>query len=150
MKEIKIELHDAKETIALGFKIGQHLNAKDVIVLEGDLGAGKTTLTKGIGKALNIEKMINSPTFTIMKQYNGDLPLYHFDAYRLEGQKEDLGFDEYFYGEGISVIEWAQYIIDDIPSEYLKIEIKHADNGRIAYLYPVGLHYKEICEEVFL
>jgi len=146
--EYKIKLDNEKETIDFGQTIGQYLKEKDVIVLEGELGAGKTTLTKGIGKALKINKIINSPTFTIMKTYSGNLPLYHFDVYRLEGQEEDLGFEEYFYGDGVSVIEWAKFI-NTIPEEHLEIILKHDNNKRIAYITPKGERYIEICEKVF-
>ena len=83
-----------EETINLGEKLGKLLSKGDTICLKGDLAGGKTTFTKGIGKALNISQVINSPTFTILKIYNGDLPLYHIDAYRLEGIDQDLGFEE--------------------------------------------------------
>jgi len=95
-----------------------------VILLYGDLGAGKTTFTKGLASGLNIKETINSPTFNIVKCYfKGDINLFHIDAYRLENNKQDIGLDEYIYGDGICVIEWPNYIDYLLPKEYLMINI---------------------------
>ena len=113
-----------------------------LITLSGDLGAGKTTFTKGIGLGLEIKKIINSPTFTILKQYQGRLNLSHFDAYRLEGQDDDLGFDD------VCVVEWANYIEDILPTERLEIEIKKIDeNARDFIFRAVGSRYEQLLEE---
>src|SRR5690606_22621171 len=103
------------------------LKPGNVLTLEGDLGAGKTTFTKGLAKGLNIKRAVTSPTFTIMKQYEGTVPLYHIDAYRLEHSEEDIGFEEYMYGDGITVIEWATFIEDYLPNERLMITIQYVD-----------------------
>ena len=103
-----------KETIALGKKLGELLEKGSVVALKGDLAGGKTTFTKGIGEALHVKEVINSPTFTILKIYKGDLPLYHIDAYRLENNDYDLGISEY-EDEGIMVIEWPEYYRNYLP-----------------------------------
>jgi len=122
---------------------------KDVIILEGDLGAGKTTFTKGLAKGLGVKRVVNSPTFNIIKEYKGRLPLYHMDVYRLAESEEDLGFDEYFYGEGITVVEWAHLIEAYLPNEKLQISLFHAgDDTRKIVLEPVGDRYIRLCEEL--
>ncbi len=118
-----LSIHSLDETRVLGIKIGQAVKAGTVITLTGDLGAGKTTLTQSIAKGLGITKTVSSPTFTICKIYHGRLPLYHFDAYRLEGSEEDLGFEEMIEGDGLAVIEWPQYIEYMIPEDVLRISI---------------------------
>ncbi len=95
-----------------------------VLCLSGDLGAGKTTFTQFLGEAMGIKDAINSPTFTLMKIYDHQLPLYHIDAYRLEGVGSDAQLEEYIYGDGVCVIEWYQYIIHSIPSDCLVIDIE--------------------------
>ncbi len=134
-----------KETIGLGEALGKKLQKGMCIVLKGDLAGGKTTFTKGIGKALNIKEVINSPTFTILKIYEGDLKLFHIDAYRLEGNEYDLGLDEYL-DEGVMVVEWPEYYKDYLPKEYLEISFKYVDDEtREITFNPVGEKYKELC-----
>ena len=136
-----------KETIDLGYKIGKKLEKGMCITLVGDLAGGKTTFTKGIGKALNIKEVINSPTFTILKIYDGDLKLYHIDAYRLEGCEYDLGLDEYL-DEGVMIVEWPVYYQDYLPNEYLEISFKYIDdNTREITLNLIGEKYKELVKE---
>lgn len=122
MKKI-LTINSPEAMVALGKTIGEYLFPGAVITLKGDLGAGKTTFTKGIGQALNIKSVINSPTFTIMKIHQGDLTLYHIDAYRLDGVGSDFDLEEYFYQEGVCVIEWADIIKDILPKERLDITI---------------------------
>ena len=98
-----------------------------VILLEGDLGAGKTTLTKGIALALGIKRVVNSPTFTILKIYEGRLNLYHMDVYRLDNESGDEYLEEYFEAGGVSVVEWAHQVSNILPNEYLLINIKYLD-----------------------
>ncbi|WP_243300494.1 tRNA (adenosine(37)-N6)-threonylcarbamoyltransferase complex ATPase subunit type 1 TsaE [Bacillus litorisediminis] len=136
------------ELIALGELLGTLLKPKDVIALEGDLGAGKTTFTKGIAKGLEIQRVVNSPTFTIVKEYHGRIPLYHMDVYRLEDSDEDLGFDEYVYGEGVTVVEWAHLVEEYLPPERLTIHIQYEGSGRKLSFIPVGKRYYELCEEL--
>lgn len=142
---------NSEETIQLAEQLGKILGKGDVITLEGDLGAGKTTFTKGIAKGMNITKTVNSPTFTIIKEYNGDMPLYHMDVYRVEDSYEDLGFDEYFEGNGVTVVEWAHLIEDQLPVQYLKICLYyHNETERKIVFHPIGEHYIGICKELFL
>ena len=137
-----------KETIALGWKLGSLLEKGSTVALKGDLAGGKTTFTKGIGEALNIKEVINSPTFTILKIYQGDLPLYHIDAYRLENCSYDLGISEY-EDEGIMVIEWPEYYEDQLPEEYLEVRFTYIDdNTRDIELIAHGEKYEKIVEEM--
>lgn len=106
---------------------------------------GKTTLTKSIGKALGVKKVINSPTFTILKTYYGKMPLYHIDAYRLEGISQDLGFEEIFEDDGVCVVEWPHYIEEQLPKERLRIEIRRIDEEvRLFIIEGIGKAYEEI------
>ena len=137
-----------KETIQLGEKLGNKLQVGMVLTLKGDLAGGKTTFTKGIGKALNIKQVINSPTFTILKIYEGDKKLFHIDAYRLENNSYDLGLEEY-EDEGIMVIEWPEYYKDFLPNEYLEINFKYIDDDtRSIEFIAKGDRYQKIVEEL--
>ena len=112
---MNIVLNNPLETEAIAKIIGQKAQAGDVIVLTGDLGAGKTTMTKGIALGLGIFQMIKSPTYTIIREYpQGRLPLYHMDVYRVEEGADELGLDEYFEGDGLSVVEWGSLIEEEI------------------------------------
>lgn len=137
-----------QETIRLGERVGRLLPSGSVVALVGDLAGGKTTFTKGIGKALNVNKIINSPTFTILKIYNGDKTLYHIDAYRLENNEYDLGLHE-FEDDGITVIEWPEYYEKYLPDEYLEVSFKYVDdNTREIELSFIGDKYQNIVEEI--
>lgn len=145
MGKYKVETSNAEETMALAEKLVSLLKPGDVLTLEGDLGAGKTTFTKGIASGLAIKRTLSSPTFTIIKEYEGTMPLYHMDVYRLEDSDEDIGFDEYFNGNGISVVEWAQFIEDYLPVERLNITIKYLDEqSRVIEFDPIGEHFEEV------
>ncbi len=136
------------ETIALGKKLGQLLPKGSVVALEGDLAGGKTTFTKGIGEALDVKQVINSPTFTILKIYNGRLPLYHIDAYRLENNDYDLGISEY-EEEGIMVVEWPKYYANYLPAEYLEVRFEYIDDDtREITFIPHGERYEDIVKEM--
>ncbi|WP_059747493.1 tRNA (adenosine(37)-N6)-threonylcarbamoyltransferase complex ATPase subunit type 1 TsaE [Staphylococcus haemolyticus] len=128
----------------------RYLEPSDLILLNGDLGAGKTTLTQFIGKHLGVKRNINSPTFNIIKSYKGsNLKLHHMDCYRLEDSDEDLGFDEYFQDEGITIIEWSQFIQDLLPKEHLIINIETlSKTKRTIKLEAQGTHYLKVKEEV--
>ncbi len=146
---IKITTSSPEETYALGMKLGALLKSGNICTLTGDLGAGKTTFTRGLGKGLGVSRNINSPTFTIVKEYQGRMPFIHMDAYRLTDAEEDLGFAEYFYGEGVTVIEWPQKIAAQIPAERLEITIAcESDTVRVFHLVPKGEVYQEICKEL--
>ncbi|MBU3093242.1 tRNA (adenosine(37)-N6)-threonylcarbamoyltransferase complex ATPase subunit type 1 TsaE [Clostridium sp. CM028] len=114
------------ETYKIGELIGSHVNSGDIVCLIGDLGTGKTHLTKGIAKGLDIKDHITSPTFTIVNEYTGRLKLYHFDVYRVNDPDEiaAIGFDEYIFSDGVSIIEWANYIEELIPPNNLSITIE--------------------------
>lgn len=145
----EIDVHSVEETEQLARKLATLLAPPDVITLEGDLGAGKTTFTKALAKGLGIEGTVNSPTFTIVKQYEGRYPLNHLDVYRLADSDEDLGWDELFYGNAISVVEWAHLIEADLPKERLNIQIAHrGGDQRMITLEPYGKRYEQLCEEL--
>ena len=144
----KWHIKNEEEMVALGRQLGQWLDAGDLVLLEGDLGAGKTTLTKGIGQGLGVTKVINSPTFTILKVYQGRVPLYHMDVYRLEGMHQELGFEEYYDGDGVCVVEWATFVAEELPLQRLEITITHETNGRLVQMTAKGEHYEEIIEKV--
>ncbi|TYS12773.1 tRNA (adenosine(37)-N6)-threonylcarbamoyltransferase complex ATPase subunit type 1 TsaE [Rossellomorea vietnamensis] len=126
------------------------LQENDILTLEGGLGAGKTTFTKGLAKGLGVKRNVNSPTFTIIKEYQGRLPLYHMDVYRLDDSFEDLGFDEYFDGGGVTVVEWAHLIKDQLPEERLAVTIMRvSEEERKIILEPSGERYEMLCKEIF-
>ena len=138
-----INLKNEAEMIAFGKRIGETIFPHSIITLTGDLGAGKTTFTKGIGQGLEIKKI------NIVKVFTGRMTLYHFDAYRLEGADDDLGFEEMFEDDGLCVIEWPQFIEDIIPEERLEIEIiKNEDETRSLELHPIGEKYENYVREV--
>ncbi|PWA06339.1 tRNA (adenosine(37)-N6)-threonylcarbamoyltransferase complex ATPase subunit type 1 TsaE [Pueribacillus theae] len=149
MNHFLLKTSSPEETEQLGEKMAGYLNPGDVLTLEGDLGAGKTTFTKGLAKGLGIKRVVNSPTFTIIKEYDGRMPLYHMDVYRLEESDEDLGFDEYFAGEGVTVVEWASFIQDMLPENYLSIRITLLNDQKRSFeLIPHGKRYVQLCEEL--
>ncbi len=117
----------AEDTEKIGFRIGSQAKAGSIYTLDGDLGAGKTVLAKGIALGLGIREMISSPTFTIVNEYEGDvMPLYHFDVYRISDPEEmyEIGLDDYLYGNGICLIEWGELIRDLLPAETVSIHIE--------------------------
>ena len=128
----------------------KYLSAGDVILLNGDLGAGKTTLSQFIGKALGVKRNINSPTFNIIKSYQGShLKLHHMDCYRLENTEEDLGFDEYFEDQAIVLIEWSQFISEYLPETSLTLDIKAiSPTERTIEFNAIGKHYIDIKESI--
>ncbi len=121
----KLETHSFEETVEAGLKLGKILKAGDVIWLSGDLGTGKTALTNGIAKALGIDAYITSPTFNLVNEYEGRLPLYHFDVYRIADSEEmfDIGFDEYLNNGGVTVIEWGEQIAEILPADIIRVTI---------------------------
>lgn len=141
---------NALETINLGNKIGNLLNPGDVILLTGDLSAGKTTITKGIGEALGVKRVINSPTFTIVKAYKGEkCPLYHLDLYRLDGLNNDFDLEEYIESDGVCVIEWPYQVSEILPNEYITICLKRIDEfKREIEISAVGERYLRIVGDV--
>jgi tRNA threonylcarbamoyladenosine biosynthesis protein TsaE len=121
-----------KETLDFGLKIGKVLKPGDIVALSGDLGAGKTSISKGIAKALGIEEEITSPTYTIVSEYEGTIPLYHMDMYRIDGIEEFelLGVDELLFGQGVSLIEWSERISEYLPDDCKSLKISILENGQ--------------------
>lgn len=141
------------KTQALGIAIGKMLKSGDIICLTGDLGTGKTHITKGIAKGLEIHEPITSPTFTIVNEYDsGRLKLFHFDVYRVSDPDEiyAIGFDDYIFSDGVSIIEWANYIEDILPKEYLHIliekDLSKGEDFRKITITPYGKRYDYIKE----
>lgn len=126
MREYTLQTHSYEEAEQFGENFSKLVQAGDVVLLNGDLGVGKTTFTRGLARGLGIKKNVKSPTFTLIREYkDGRLPLYHMDAYRLESSPdEDLGFDEYFQGNGVTVVEWPQFIKDEVPDDHISVNIK--------------------------
>ena len=130
MEEKIIVIKNEEETKKFGRELSEKLSPGSIIALTGDLGTGKTALTKAIAEGLGVKEMITSPTFNIVRQYDsGRLPLYHFDVYRIGDADEmyELGYEEYFFGEGVCVIEWADIIEEIIPEDAIRIEIEYGE-----------------------
>ncbi|MGT2906832.1 tRNA (adenosine(37)-N6)-threonylcarbamoyltransferase complex ATPase subunit type 1 TsaE [Streptococcus dentiloxodontae] len=127
-----------EELLKIGEKIGSKLQKQDILVLTGDLGAGKTTLTKGIAKGLEIHQMIKSPTYTIVREYEGRLPLYHLDVYRIGDDPDSIDLDDFIYGEGVAVIEWGELLDQTLLDDYLEIVITRFGDGRKLSFEPHG------------
>ena len=150
MEEFKITMHNEEETIELAQNLESEKFPNMIICLTGDLGSGKTVFAKGFANALGISEVVNSPTFTIIKEYlEGEMPLYHMDVYRIEDTNEELGIEEYFDKGGVTIIEWANIIKDILPEERLDIKFKIVDeNTRVIVLNPHGDKYINICEAI--
>ncbi|MBP2623524.1 tRNA (adenosine(37)-N6)-threonylcarbamoyltransferase complex ATPase subunit type 1 TsaE [Streptococcus oricebi] len=118
------------ELMAWGRKLAEKLEAGDVLVLTGDLGAGKTTFTKGLAQGLGIGQMIKSPTYTILREYEGRLPLYHLDVYRIGQDPDSIDLDDFLFGEGVTVIEWGELLGESLPDDYLQLNLLPKDGGR--------------------
>ena len=136
------------QLMALGQRIGQKLQAQDVLVLTGDLGSGKTTLTKGIAKGLGIKQMIKSPTYTIVREYEGRLPLYHLDVYRIGDDPDSIDLDDFLFGDGVTVIEWGELLDDSLLSDYLTVLLDKTEDGRQITLFPHGLRSQQLVAEL--
>lgn len=132
-----------KEMLAFAENLGQKLQAGDIIVLTGELGAGKTTFTKGLGLGLDIHQMIKSPTFTIVREYEGRLPLYHMDVYRIGDDPDSIDLDDYLFGDGVTVIEWGNLLEKDLPDDYLEIVFDYFETVREVRLVAHGSHYQQ-------
>ncbi|WP_288602542.1 tRNA (adenosine(37)-N6)-threonylcarbamoyltransferase complex ATPase subunit type 1 TsaE [uncultured Treponema sp.] len=124
--------HSAQETVDLGEKIGSLLKSGDVIAMTGTLAAGKTTITKGIAKALGITDVVTSPTFCLISEYEGTkMPLYHMDVYRLDGPEDfiNLGVEDMLDGDGVCIVEWSEKVSSELPKRTIKIEITTLEDG---------------------
>ncbi|KUK64963.1 MAG: hypothetical protein XD84_0987 [Desulfotomaculum sp. 46_80] len=151
-KVMDLKSESAQHTFFWGELLGDILEAGAVICLTGGLGAGKTVFAKGVGKGLGVKEVINSPTFTIIKEYQGRVPFYHIDAYRLKGPAEldDLGGEEYFEGNGVTLIEWADQVAEALPQDRLDITIcadPQADEIRMISFNPRGERYCRLMED---
>jgi tRNA threonylcarbamoyladenosine biosynthesis protein TsaE len=148
-----LDIADLAATEALGHRLGSLLFPGAVIALVGPLGAGKTHLTRAIAEGLGVKNpaVVNSPTFVLIQEYPARLPIYHFDAYRLSGSREfaELGVDEYFTGEGVSIIEWADKVIETLPESHLRIEIEIVDADRRRFtLTAIGERYENLLKQL--
>jgi tRNA threonylcarbamoyladenosine biosynthesis protein TsaE len=147
MSHLEIISGSPEETQKLGARLGELACPGDVLLLVGKLGAGKTCLTQGIARGLGIKEYAASPSFVVVRELQGRLPLYHMDFYRLDNLAEiaDLGLDDYFYGQGVSVVEWAEKGLSLLPPEHLLIEMSYiSDTGRRLELKPTGQRYREL------
>ncbi|MCD4813248.1 tRNA (adenosine(37)-N6)-threonylcarbamoyltransferase complex ATPase subunit type 1 TsaE [bacterium] len=143
MKETSIhESASVAETELIGAELARQLRSGDVVALYGELGAGKTCLIRGLAHQLGVAEAVTSPTFTLINEYQASLPLYHFDLYRLEhpGELEDIGYEDYFYSEGICVVEWPERAGTLLPQAHWKVQLTIAseDKRRISIQIPLG------------
>ena len=148
--DYKITTKCEEDTMEIAQNIESEKFPNMVICLTGDLGSGKTVFAKGFANALGISEVVNSPTFTIIKEYlEGEMPLYHMDVYRLDGNTDGIGIEEYFHKNGVVIIEWAETIKDILPKERLEISFKIVDeNKRVLLIKPFGKAYEDLCEAV--
>lgn len=148
MNTLNITTDSPQETRKIGERLAKKCKGGEIICLSGNLGAGKTTFVKGIARGLKIdEKNVNSPTFVIMNVYEGRVPLYHFDFYRLEDPKEigGIGYDEFLYGHGVAVIEWSERFGPLMPPEYLSVELSDAgEQSRVLKFMAHGNKYQDL------
>lgn len=151
-----LRTNSAEETMKIGMKLGSLLKAGDIVCLSGGLGTGKTAFTQGLARGLSIEDHITSPTFTIVNEYSGRLPLYHFDVYRISDPEEmfEIGFEEYLYGDGAVVIEWAELVKELLPEEYIGVTISRepaaGPDARVIGISFSGLRYEKYEAELVL
>jgi len=151
MNKVELITRSPEQTREFGTHLGKIAQPGDVFLLVGKLGAGKTCLTQGIAWGLGIEEYAASPSFVLVRELCGRLPLYHVDFYRLENLEEiaELGLDEYFYGGGVSVVEWAEKALSLLPPEHLLIEMEYvADTERRLKLKPSGKRYREMVAQL--
>lgn len=147
--EYKVTTNNEFETIEIAQDFESEKFPNMIICLDGDLGSGKTVFAKGIANALGVKEIVTSPTFTKIKEYEGELPLYHMDVYKLNGADDSIGIEDYFTKGGVVVIEWSENIKEILPKEYLHIKFKVVgENKRILVIKPYGQQYEELCEAV--
>lgn len=143
------KVNSASELIAFGELIGRRLRLGDVLILTGDLGTGKTTLTKGLARGLDIEQMIKSPTYTIVREYEGRLPLYHLDVYRIGDDPDSIDLDTFLFGDGVTVIEWGELLASHLPQDYVTLSLAVDGHGRSIDISGQGPRYQELLGEFF-
>ncbi|VTS21444.1 tRNA (adenosine(37)-N6)-threonylcarbamoyltransferase complex ATPase subunit type 1 TsaE [Streptococcus pseudoporcinus] len=139
---------DEAELITFGRALGQKLEENDLLILSGDLGAGKTTLTKGIAQGLGVAQMIKSPTYTIVREYEGRLPLFHLDVYRIGDDPDSIDLDDFVYCNGVTVIEWGDLLNLADFEDYLVITIEKIASGRQLKLHAQGRRSQQLLEEL--
>ena len=123
--KLKIHTINAEQTVKLAATFAKNVHARSVFLLSGNLGSGKTTFAQGFAQGLEIKEIVNSPTFNIVKVYSsGRIPMFHIDAYRLEGNNKDIGLDEYIQSDGVSLIEWPEFVSQVLPKTFIKINFK--------------------------
>lgn len=148
--EYKLTTRSEMDTIEIAQNLESEKFPNMIICLNGELGSGKTVFTKGFANALGIKETVTSPTFNIIKEYDGELPLYHMDVYRLDGNASGVAIEDYFNKGGVVIIEWANTIKDILPEKRLDIKFKIAgENSRVLVIVPHGKEYEELCEAVF-
>ena len=153
MEPLKLNSHSLEQTQLLGSYLGELAQKADIFLLIGELGTGKTCLVQGIARGLDVKEYAFSPSFVILREYHGRLPLYHIDFYRLDHIEEiaDLGLEEYFYGDGVCVVEWAEKGLQIVPRDHLLITINYipaSQTGRSICLKPQGERYYELIEQL--
>ena len=147
--EMRFVADSADEMQRRAEQLGRLLVVGDCVALFGGLGVGKTTFTQGLARGLGVKKAVNSPTFTLVKEYHGRLPLYHMDLYRLDDAGETLGLDEYWDGDGVTVVEWGSRIAAHLPEERLRISMERlGERERRIRLVPEGVRFVELCKEL--
>lgn len=148
--EYKITSFDEKETIELAENFESEKFPNMVICLKGDLGSGKTVFAKGFASALGINETVTSPTFNIVKEYyDGEMPFFHMDVYRIDEANVEIDFQEYFTKKGVTIIEWSDMIVDQLPKNRLEISFRIIDeNKRMLIIKPYGKKYEGLCEAV--
>ena len=153
MESLELNSHSPEQTQLLGSYLGELAQKADVFLLVGELGTGKTCLVQGIARGLNVKEYAFSPSFVILREYHGRLPLYHIDFYRLDHIEElaDLGLEEYFYGDGVCVVEWAEKGLQIVPRDNLLITLHYIpafETQRSICLKPQGERYRELTEQL--
>jgi tRNA threonylcarbamoyladenosine biosynthesis protein TsaE len=153
MESLKLNSHSPEQTQLLGSYLGELAKKADVFLLEGELGTGKTCLVQGIARGLDVKEYAFSPSFVIFREYHGRLPLYHIDFYRLDHIEEiaDLGLEEYFYGDGVCVVEWAEKGLEIVPRDNLLITLHYipaSETQRSICLKPQGERYYELTKQL--
>jgi tRNA threonylcarbamoyladenosine biosynthesis protein TsaE len=153
MESLKVTSNSPEQTQLLGNYLGELAQGADVFLLTGELGAGKTCLVQGIARGLDVTEYAFSPSFVILREYHGRLPLYHIDLYRLDNVEEvaDLGLEDYLYGDGVCVVEWAEKGFQVLPEDNLLIEIQYilgSPTGRSLCLKPRGARYAELMKQL--
>jgi tRNA threonylcarbamoyladenosine biosynthesis protein TsaE len=148
---LMIKVHSVEEMEELGERVGSLLGPGDVVILTGELGSGKTAFCRGLGRGLGVSATITSPSFTLINEYEGRIPFYHLDVYRLDGPSdlEELGYEDYFYGEGVAAVEWGDKVRVLLPEEYLEVRLEVLGEGlRSLEFIPHGPRLAKVVEEV--